>query len=151
MFCFLVIFVYGTNSGQQSIELLPHSTVLAGSNVTLVCTVQNFHNNITNISLYWSRPNYPVNTTKPIVSCGLALSRATVTTDDSTHATVAAVTSGRSAITSSDRAAHSRRGLVVLAVRAVCNDRDLRLVESGQWPKPLREAGRSSGRAQALC
>ena len=70
MFCFLVIFFYGTNLGQQSFELLPHSTVLAGSNVTLVCTVQNFHNNITNISLYWSRPNYPVNTTKPIVSCG---------------------------------------------------------------------------------
>ena len=68
MFCFLVIFVYGTNSGQQSIELLPHSTVLAGSNVTLVCTVQNVHNKTTS-SVKWSRPNNPVNTTRALVSC----------------------------------------------------------------------------------
>ncbi|XP_033646174.1 uncharacterized protein LOC117305413 [Asterias rubens] len=66
----VVVIAMEFTQGQQSFELLPHSTVLAGSNVTLVCTVQNFHNNITNISLYWSRPNYPVNTTKPIVSCG---------------------------------------------------------------------------------
>ncbi|XP_033645964.1 uncharacterized protein LOC117305243 [Asterias rubens] len=64
----VVVIAMEFTQGQQSIELLPHSTVLAGSNVTLVCTVQNVHNKTTS-SVKWSRPNNPVNTTRALVSC----------------------------------------------------------------------------------
>ncbi|XP_071809506.1 uncharacterized protein [Asterias amurensis] len=58
----VIVIAMEFTQGQQSVELLPHYTVLAGSTVTLVCTVQNVNPNTT---VKWSRPNYPVN----IVSC----------------------------------------------------------------------------------